>query len=114
MSQQSNRTSDLTTTTTTTTALCSETTHNNDEACTITRPPPTELELILQFRLALQTTLYMLEAARDNLKLLGDRMDRLRDNSRRCRELIHASNDKVILHNEDEQQNLTNILDKQE
>jgi hypothetical protein len=86
----------LNSTITTTTALDNESTSNIDETSPTAHLPPTELELIVQLRVALQSTLYMLEAARDNIKLLGDRMDRLRNKSQRCREFILASNDKDV------------------
>ena len=47
--------------------------------------PITELELIAKLRLAFGATLQMLEAARDNLVTLGERMDRLHDTSQQCR-----------------------------
>ena len=46
----------------------------------------TELELISKLRLAMGATLQMLEATRDNLTILGQRMDRLQHNSRVCRQ----------------------------
>jgi hypothetical protein len=46
----------------------------------------TELELISKLRLAMGATLQMLEATRDNLTVLGQRMDRLQHNSRACRQ----------------------------
>ena len=44
-----------------------------------------ELELLRKVRLALGATLHMLECAQDDLVALGDRMDRLRIASERCR-----------------------------
>ena len=45
-----------------------------------------ELELISKLRLAFGATLQMLEAVRDNLVIMGERMDRLQESSRKCRE----------------------------
>jgi hypothetical protein len=47
-----------------------------------------ELELISKLRLAFGSALHMLESARDNLVVLGNRMDRLQDKSRQCREAL--------------------------
>lgn len=44
-----------------------------------------ELELLRKVRLALSSMLQMLEHARDDLKAMEDRMDRLRVASERCR-----------------------------
>lgn len=44
-----------------------------------------ELELLRKVRLALGSMLQMLECARDDLTAMGDRMDRLRVASERCR-----------------------------
>jgi BMFP domain-containing protein YqiC len=52
---------------------------------TTTATSITELELITKLRLAFAAMLQMLEAARDNLVTLGERMDRLHDTSRQCR-----------------------------
>ena len=58
---------------------------NIESETTIVTTPITELELIAKLRLAFGATLEMLEAARDNLVTLGERMDRLHDTSRQCR-----------------------------
>jgi hypothetical protein len=47
-----------------------------------------ELELLRKVRLALAATLHMLECARDDMVALGDRMDRLRVASERCRKAL--------------------------
>jgi len=44
-----------------------------------------EIVLLTKFRLALGSTLRMLECARDDMVRLGDRMDRLTEASRLCR-----------------------------
>ena len=49
-----------------------------------------EVILLTKFRLALGSTLRMLECARDDLVRLGDRMDRLTVASRECREKLEA------------------------
>lgn len=47
-----------------------------------------ELELLRKMRLAFGTILHMLECARDDLKAMGDRMDRLRCASEQCRKVM--------------------------
>lgn len=47
-----------------------------------------ELELLRKMRLAFGTILHMLECARDDLKAMGDRMDRLRCASEQCRQAL--------------------------
>ena len=49
-----------------------------------------EVMLLTKFRLALGSTLRMLECARDDLVRLGERMDRLTVASRECREKLEA------------------------
>lgn len=49
-----------------------------------------EVILLTKFRLALGSTLRMLECARDDLVRLGERMDRLTVASRQCRERLEA------------------------
>eukprot|EP00563_Minutocellus_polymorphus_P019041 CAMPEP_0197717898 /NCGR_PEP_ID=MMETSP1434-20131217/2263_1 /TAXON_ID=265543 /ORGANISM="Minutocellus polymorphus, Strain CCMP3303" /LENGTH=138 /DNA_ID=CAMNT_0043302479 /DNA_START=175 /DNA_END=591 /DNA_ORIENTATION=+ len=49
-----------------------------------------EVILLTKFRLALGSTLRMLECARDDLVRLGERMDRLTVASRECRERLEA------------------------
>lgn len=49
-----------------------------------------EVILLTKFRLALGSTLRMLECARDDLVRLGERMDRLTVASRECREKLEA------------------------
>ena len=49
-----------------------------------------EVILLTKFRLALGSTLRMLECARDDLVRLGERMDRLTVASRQCREKLEA------------------------
>ena len=49
-----------------------------------------EVVLLTKFRLALGSTLRMLECARDDLVRLGERMDRLAVASRQCRERLEA------------------------
>ena len=49
-----------------------------------------EVMLLTKFRLALGSTLRMLECARDDLVRLGERMDRLTVASRQCRERLEA------------------------
>jgi len=44
-----------------------------------------ELELLRKVRLALGSMLHMLECSRDDLVAMGERMDRLRVASERCR-----------------------------
>mmetsp|Transcript_29500 Transcript_29500/g.44997 ORF Transcript_29500/g.44997 Transcript_29500/m.44997 type:complete len:83 (-) Transcript_29500:350-598(-) len=48
-------------------------------------PNPSELEILAKLQLTFSSTLNMLEAARDNLVVLGKRMDNLCDSSKRCR-----------------------------
>ena len=49
-----------------------------------------EVILLTKFRLALGSTLRMLECARDDLVRLGERMDRLMVASRECRERLEG------------------------
>ena len=49
-----------------------------------------EVILLTKFRLALGSTLRMLECARDDLVRLGERMDRLMLASRQCRERLET------------------------
>ena len=49
-----------------------------------------EVILLTKFRLALGSTLRMLECARDDLVRLGERMDRLTVASQQCREKLEA------------------------
>ena len=61
-----------------------------------------ELEVLKKMRLALGATLHMLECARDDLVALGERMDRLRVASERCRAALRGRKDA-----QDETQDLT-------
>jgi hypothetical protein len=54
----------------------------------------TEIELLSRLRLAFGTTLKMLEATRDQLHILGDRMDRLREASISYRRQFQDENQK--------------------
>lgn len=54
----------------------------------------TEVELLSRLRLAFGTTLQMLEATRDQLHILGDRMDRLREASIAYRRQFQDENQK--------------------
>lgn len=47
-----------------------------------------EIQLLTRVRLALSATLHLLECARDDMVALGERMDRLRLASERCREAL--------------------------
>jgi len=49
-----------------------------------------ELNILTQIRLALSSTLRMLECARDDLVVLGMRIDRLSEASVRCRHALIA------------------------
>lgn len=59
-----------------------------------------EVILLTKFRLALGSTLRMLECARDDLVRLGERMDRLAVASRQCRERLEAQQE-VERHRDD-------------
>jgi hypothetical protein len=52
-----------------------------------------ELQLLRKMRLAFGATLHMLECARDDLKAMGDRMERLRFASEQCRKALDKKND---------------------
>lgn len=47
-----------------------------------------ELAILRKMRVAFRSTLHMLEAARDDLVEMGQRMDRLKESSERCRTAI--------------------------
>lgn len=47
-----------------------------------------ELELVRKLRVALTATLYMFESVRDDVTEMGERMDRLRLASERCRKAL--------------------------
>ena len=63
----------------------------------------TELELISKLRLAMGATLQMLEATRDNLTILGQRMDRLQHNSRVCRQQQQQQQLLLLKRNQEQQ-----------
>jgi hypothetical protein len=51
-----------------------------------------ELQVLRKMRLAFGATLHMLECARDDLKAMGDRMERLRCASEQCRKALDKNN----------------------
>ena len=61
-----------------------------------------EVILLTKFRLALGSTLRMLECARDDLVRLGERMDRLTVASRECREKLEAQQAEQQMQHESE------------
>lgn len=61
-----------------------------------------ELELIRKMRLAFGATLHMLECARDDLKAMGDRMERLRRASELCRKALERADKKEMCEDQKE------------
>ena len=89
--------------------------HSESPSCVPVEVPSTitmetELEWISKLGLAMSATLHMLEAARDNLNVLGQRMDRLQYKSRVFRQRLEAiDQQQQQQQQQEEQENLPNV-----